>query len=79
MLRLLVDEFQPVGLVEHALVERVGIALWRQRRLVQAESAEVSLNRKRFGDQQALEVCQILNLEYDVYKTSRLRSMNLKK
>ena len=68
MLRLLVDEFQPVGLVEHALVERVGIALWRQRRLVQAESAEVSLNRKRFGDQQALEVCQILNLEYDVYK-----------
>jgi hypothetical protein len=46
----------------------VGIALWRQRRLVQAESAEVSLNRKRFGDQQALEVCQILNLEYDVYK-----------
>ena len=42
LLGLLVDEFQPVGLVEQALVERVGIALWRQRRLVRAESAEVS-------------------------------------
>ena len=50
LLRLLVEEFQPVGLVEHALVERVGIAIWRQRRLVRAESAEVSLNQQRFGD-----------------------------
>ena len=50
LLRLLSDEFQPVGLVEHALVERVGIAIWRQRRLVRAESAEVSLNQQRFGD-----------------------------
>ena len=51
LLGLLVDEFQPVGLVEQALVERVGIALWRQRRLVRAESAEVSLNQQRFGGQ----------------------------
>ena len=27
LLRLLVDEFQPVGLVEHALVERVDLSL----------------------------------------------------
>ena len=45
LLTLLSDEFQPVGLVEQALVERVAIALWRQRRLVRAESAEVSLNQ----------------------------------
>jgi hypothetical protein len=67
LLSLLSDEFQPVGLVEHALVERVGIALWRQRRLVRAESAEVSLNQQRFGDEQAREVAGILDLEYRVY------------
>jgi len=69
LLRLLVDEFQPVGLVEHALVERVGIALWRQRRLVRAESAEVSINQQRFGDQQTREVGKVLNLGYQVYES----------
>ena len=51
LLRLFAEEFQTVGLVENALVERVGIALWRQRRLVRAESAEVSLNQQSFGEQ----------------------------
>jgi hypothetical protein len=67
LLGLLVDEFQPVGLVEHALVERVGIALWRQRRLVRAESAEVSLNQQCFGEQQTHEVGKVLNLGFNVY------------
>ena len=71
LLRLLADEFQPIGLVEHALVERVGIALWRQRRLVRAESAEVSLNQQRFGDEQKREVGQVLNLGYQVYEENR--------
>ena len=65
LLRLLVEEFQPVGLVEHALVERVGIAIWRQRRLVRAESAEVSINQQRFGDDQKTEVRHVLDLDYD--------------
>ena len=67
LLRLLDDELQPVGLVEHALVERVGIAIWRQRRLVRAESAEVSLNQQRFGDEQRREVGHVLGLDHDVY------------
>ncbi len=67
LLRLLADEFQPIGMVEQALVERVGIALWRQRRLVRAESAEVSLNQQRFGEEQAHEVGKVLNLGYSVY------------
>lgn len=62
LLRLLADEFQPVGLVEHTLVERVGIAIWRQRRLVQAESAEISLNQQSFGQQQQEAVGKALNL-----------------
>lgn len=68
LFRLLTDEFQPVGLVERALVARVGIALWRQRRLVRAESAEVSINRQRFGSQQAAEIGKVLNLKYEVYE-----------
>lgn len=63
LIRLLVEEYQPVGLVEHALVERVGIALWRQRRLVRAESAEVSLNQQRFGYAQKEEVRKVLGLK----------------
>lgn len=64
----LTEEFLPVGLVEQALVERVGIAFWRQRRLVQAESANVSLNQQSFGHQQTEEVRKTLNLEYSVSK-----------
>ena len=66
LLRLLAEEFRPVGLVEHALVERVGIALWRQRRLVRAESAEVSLNQQRFGDdaEKGSRPCSEFGLRY---------------
>lgn len=67
LLRLCSDEFKPIGLVEHALVERIGIALWRQRRLVRAESAEVSLNQQRFGYDQKKEVGHVLNLGSSVY------------
>jgi len=68
LLRLLSEDFQPVGLVECALVERIAIALWRQRRLVRAESAEVAINQQRFGSQQAEEVGAILKLGFDVYR-----------
>jgi hypothetical protein len=33
----------PVGIIEAALVERIAISLWRQRRLVRAETAALSL------------------------------------
>ncbi len=35
----------PIGLAELALVERIAINMWRQRRLVAAESATLRLNR----------------------------------
>ena len=71
LLNLLMEEFQPVGMVEHALVERVGIALWRQRRLVRAESAQVSLNRLRLGDTEKKEVCEVLNINSSYYSEIR--------
>ncbi len=38
--------FKPVGAVELALVERIAITMWRQRRLVTAESATLRLHRQ---------------------------------
>jgi hypothetical protein len=37
----LASELRPVGTLEHTLVERIAIAMWRQRRLVRAENARV--------------------------------------
>jgi len=42
LLQSLLVELQPVGLLEQLLVERVAVAIWRQRRLVGAESAAVT-------------------------------------
>jgi len=67
MLNLLRQEFQPVGMVENALIERVAISFWRQRRLVQAESAQVSINRQSLGPNQINEVCNALNLKSSDY------------
>ncbi len=36
----------PVGSMEGALVERIAVTLWRQRRLVQAETANLALARQ---------------------------------
>ena len=36
----------PIGFMELALVERVAVAIWRQRRLVAAETAAISLARR---------------------------------
>lgn len=41
----LCDCLRPVGLMEATLVERIAIAIWRQRRLVQAETARLALGR----------------------------------
>jgi hypothetical protein len=41
----LTASLHPVGAMEAALVERIAVSLWRQRRLVQAETANLSLAR----------------------------------
>ena len=42
----LIAALRPVGTLELALVERMAIALWRQRRLVRAETAGIELTRR---------------------------------
>ena len=49
LLAQLLGEEQPVGTLEAALVERVAICLWRQRRTVTAESASLHLQREALG------------------------------
>ena len=41
----LVKDLQPVGTVELTLVERIAIALWRQQRLITAETAIIETHR----------------------------------
>ncbi|MGH8580551.1 MAG: hypothetical protein ACREVK_10700 [Gammaproteobacteria bacterium] len=40
------DALSPVGALEYALVERIAVTLWRQRRLVRAETAAIELKRQ---------------------------------
>ena len=37
---------KPVGALEYSLVERIALALWRQRRLVRSETAAIELDRQ---------------------------------
>lgn len=37
---------RPVGIAESALVERIAITIWRQRRLIRAETAAITLARE---------------------------------
>jgi hypothetical protein len=42
----LCHSLRPVGMAEAALVERIAITIWRQRRLVRAETAAIALARE---------------------------------
>lgn len=42
----LVRSLGPVGIAEAMLVERIAVTIWRQRRLVQAETASLTLSRQ---------------------------------
>lgn len=46
LLEELQAELSPVGALEQSLVERISVGLWRQRRLVRSETAQINLNNK---------------------------------
>ena len=54
LLTTLQQEMAPVGLVEQTLVERIAVSIWRQRRLVRAETADVELKRRLFSGEDLL-------------------------
>ena len=53
----LLQEMRPVGTVEQVLVERIATTMWRQRRLVAAESAQLKLAQ---CESQSLHVRQVM-------------------
>ena len=56
---------QPVGILEQSLVERISVSLWRQKRLVRAESARLNL------EQQTQKLVGALNSELNLSFSSQ--------
>src|SRR5659263_138113 len=47
LLSALLGELSPIGVVEQLLVERIAVSIWRQRRMVGAETAAVAEQASR--------------------------------
>jgi hypothetical protein len=62
LLDQLLLELHPIGLLEQTLVERIALNLWRQKRLVRAETANIEIGRS--AKQIVLAVNQELELSY---------------
>ena len=65
LLDQLLQELHPSGLLEQTLVERIALTLWRQRRLVRAETANIESGRS------AKQIVLAVNQELDLSYTSR--------
>lgn len=65
LINQLLQELHPSGLLEQTLVERIALTLWRQRRLVRAETANIESNRS------AKQIVLAVNQELDLSYTSR--------
>jgi hypothetical protein len=65
LLDQLLQELHPIGLLEQTLVERIALTLWRQRRLVRAETANIESNRS------SKQIVIAVNQELDLSYTSR--------
>lgn len=46
LLEELQHDWQPDGITENLLVERIAVALWRQQRIIRAETAEIHLQQQ---------------------------------
>ncbi len=68
LLLQLMTEQQPVGTLEQALVERMAIALWRQRRLVAAETAQLQLQQAELTHSENVRVWEITGADMDWIK-----------
>jgi hypothetical protein len=65
LLDQLLLELHPSGLLEQTLVERIALTLWRQRRLVRAETANIESNRS------TKQIVVAVNQELELSYTSR--------
>lgn len=60
----LMQSVAPEGMLEKVLVEKVAVAMWRQKRLVAAESASIELGRRLESQANRNVINRTLNLGY---------------
>ncbi|WP_411726876.1 hypothetical protein [Methyloglobulus sp.] len=61
-------ELKPAGTLEHSLVERIAVSLWRQRRLVRSETAHIELSNRPQDIVHAVN--SEMNLDYSIKELS---------
>lgn len=59
----LLAEQKPVGTLEMTLVERMAIALWRQRRLISAEAAQLQLQQTEVSEADLFRIRRLTGIE----------------
>lgn len=74
LLETLQQELAPVGLLENTLVERVAVSIWRQRRLVRSESAEVAMRQRLIDSEDFVSASNSLGIS--VSDTSLSEAIN---
>lgn len=73
LLEQLQQELSPVGILEQSLVERVAISLWKQKRLLKAETARLNL------ESQPQKLVDAVNSELNwSYSSRAIRESDLK-
>lgn len=66
LLEELSETLRPVGPIETELTERIAFCMWRQRRLVRAETAALSLHRRPSEIAKAIDRCYEPSLPSDI-------------
>jgi hypothetical protein len=65
----LVADHRPQGVLETSLVEKIAICLWRQRRLVDAESSRHRLRRARTNIELQVQLMKVLSGNLTIVRT----------
>lgn len=55
---------RPIGTLEQVLVEKIAVALWKQRRLVTAETASIELARTKGSGSRCLAINDAMGIAY---------------
>ncbi len=79
LLATLQQEMEPNGLLENTLFERLAVAMWRQRRLVRAESAELELRERSLHGKDLLVIASSIGLLPGDRRLRMLQTFRLRK
>lgn len=72
----LADTLAPVGKLEEILVEKLATTLWRHRRLIQAEGAEIQKRVDLVEWEQEIRKCQSVNIHLSITRPGLISDTN---